>query len=108
FTLTALAGLLFGLIPAWGLNGAALAVAIAYISTNLLQWWQAARVTGVNPYRAEVGQTLGLALAAIAALLLARFALSGVPEAVQRGAAFAAFMVVGATGYFGWLRRKAT
>lgn len=94
-TMALQAALLWLLIPAYEVTGAALAMGLTTTLASLLQWWQASRVAGMNPYNTWVPQALGGAALASGAMALTWLALSGAGEAVQRVAAFLAFLAVG-------------
>lgn len=104
-TMASQAALLFWWIPRWGLAGAALAVCVSYLTTNLVQALQARMVSGINPYRRNVGQALVVGVAALSVLLLAWFSMSGMDDPVRRIVPFMLFLAVGASGYFGWVKR---
>jgi len=108
FTLLSQAGLLYWFTPRWGVTGAALAVCLSYVCSNLLQWLQARMVSGTGTYGREMGRALGVATAALAAmggvLFVLKAALPDVDDLARSAASFGLFLLVGGIGYTSWLR----
>lgn len=96
---------LWWLVPSMGIDGAALAVGLAYTGQNVLQAGQARAIAGIWPYDRSVLWVLVVSAVATLALLGSRWAI-GVAgsDAGARIGSFAAFCLIAAAGSH-WLRR---
>ncbi|HFE44214.1 MAG TPA: hypothetical protein ENJ18_01805 [Nannocystis exedens] len=104
-TLGALATLMPLLVPLYGLEGAALAVGLAYLIRNILQVSESRMITGTWGYTSEVLWLAMLALAGAAAMALSWIGMLSLGETAARIGAFISFLMVVVPGGY-WLHHS--
>ncbi len=92
------------LVPAFGLEGAALAVGLAYSVQNSVQLLQARRITGSWNYGSDVFAMLGVGAITAVVMGAAWWGLFPLGETPQRVGAFAVYLVACACGLY-WMYR---
>ncbi len=104
-TLAALATLMPLLVPLYGLEGAALAVGLAYLIRNILQVSESRMITGTWGYTSEVAWLALIALTGAAAMALSWIGMLSLGDTAARIGAFVGFLMVVVPGGY-WLHHS--